>query len=183
MGYTATMSQILSGSIFGDHSSPLSDTTLLSSVASRCDLFKHVTTQMPYALWVSLFAVLCGTAMVGNGVSSALALCVAVVVQSLCTLCVAAPVIAANGRFDVFTETALFLAKRIRKWRGKEIEDAMAEGDLDVLRQRTKAFAFEKGADADYLLRALAKCGLAKANSNESEPKVTAVAMQSMVGG
>ena len=44
--YTATMSQILSGSIFGDHSSPLSDTTLLSSVASGCDLFRHVVTQV-----------------------------------------------------------------------------------------------------------------------------------------
>ena len=44
--YTATMSQILSGSIFGDHSSPLSDTMLLSSVASGCDLFRHVVTQV-----------------------------------------------------------------------------------------------------------------------------------------
>ena len=46
--YTATMSQILSGSIFGDHSSPLSDTTLLSSVASGCDLFRHVVTQVGF---------------------------------------------------------------------------------------------------------------------------------------
>lgn len=41
---------ILSGGIFGDHCSPISDTTAVSSLAAGCDLLTHVKTQLPYAL-------------------------------------------------------------------------------------------------------------------------------------
>jgi len=40
----------LEGAIFGDHCSPISDTTILSSAASRCRHIDHVRTQIPYAL-------------------------------------------------------------------------------------------------------------------------------------
>ncbi len=51
---------VLEGSIFGDHCSPLSDTTILSSVASASDHVDHVRTQMPYALVTMLTAILLG---------------------------------------------------------------------------------------------------------------------------
>ena len=41
---------ILGGGVFGDHCSPISDTTAVSSIASGCDLLEHVRTQLPYAL-------------------------------------------------------------------------------------------------------------------------------------
>ena len=41
---------ILGGGVFGDHCSPISDTTAVSAVASGCDLLEHVKTQLPYAL-------------------------------------------------------------------------------------------------------------------------------------
>ena len=41
---------ILGGGVFGDHCSPISDTTAISSIAAGCDLLTHVKTQMPYAL-------------------------------------------------------------------------------------------------------------------------------------
>ncbi|GAB2697417.1 Na+/H+ antiporter NhaC family protein [Aliiglaciecola aliphaticivorans] len=41
---------ILGGGIFGDHCSPISDSTAVSSIASGCDLLEHVRTQLPYAL-------------------------------------------------------------------------------------------------------------------------------------
>ena len=44
------LSAILGGGIFGDHCSPISDTTAVSAVASGCDLLEHVKTQLPYAL-------------------------------------------------------------------------------------------------------------------------------------
>jgi Na+/H+ antiporter NhaC len=40
----------ISGGVFGDHSSPISDTTIISAMASDCDLVEHTNTQMPYAL-------------------------------------------------------------------------------------------------------------------------------------
>ena len=47
---------VLSASVLGDHCSPISDTTILSSLASRCDHLAHVRTQLPYALTVGAFA-------------------------------------------------------------------------------------------------------------------------------
>ncbi|MFQ5690199.1 MAG: Na+/H+ antiporter NhaC family protein [Gemmatimonadota bacterium] len=48
------ISSVLAGAIFGDHCSPISDTTVLSSMASACDHVDHVRTQLPYALTVAL---------------------------------------------------------------------------------------------------------------------------------
>jgi Na+/H+ antiporter NhaC len=50
---------ILGGGIFGDHCSPISDTTAVSAVASGCDLLEHVKTQLPYALFGGAITVLC----------------------------------------------------------------------------------------------------------------------------
>jgi Na+/H+ antiporter NhaC len=52
-----SISAVLEGSIFGDHCSPISDTTVLSSVASGSDHVDHVRTQAPYALCAALAAV------------------------------------------------------------------------------------------------------------------------------
>lgn len=60
---------VLSGSIFGDHCSPISDTTVLSSQASGCNHLAHVWTQMPYAIFVAIVTVVCGTLPLGFGVS------------------------------------------------------------------------------------------------------------------
>lgn len=48
------LAAILGGGIFGDHSSPISDTTAVSSLAAGCDLLEHVRTQLPYALAVGI---------------------------------------------------------------------------------------------------------------------------------
>jgi Na+/H+ antiporter NhaC len=47
---------VISGGIFGDHASPISDTTIISSMAAGCDHVAHVRTQLPYALWGALFS-------------------------------------------------------------------------------------------------------------------------------
>lgn len=65
----ASIAGVLAGAIFGDHCSPISDTTVLSSQASGCDHVAHVRTQMPYALLVAGISVICGTIPVGFGVS------------------------------------------------------------------------------------------------------------------
>jgi len=56
----ATVAAILGGSVFGDHCSPISDTTIMSSMASSCDHVDHVRTQLPYALLAAGVAVLVG---------------------------------------------------------------------------------------------------------------------------
>ncbi len=55
-----TISSVLAGAIFGDHCSPISDTTVLSSMASASDHVDHVRTQLPYALLVAVVGMLVG---------------------------------------------------------------------------------------------------------------------------
>jgi Na+/H+ antiporter NhaC len=45
-----TVGAVLAGAVFGDHASPISDTTILSSLAAQCDHVEHVNTQLVYAL-------------------------------------------------------------------------------------------------------------------------------------
>jgi len=61
----AVMGTILAGSVWGDHCSPISDTTILSSMATGCDHNDHVATQLPYALFVAFFSSIFGDLCVG----------------------------------------------------------------------------------------------------------------------
>lgn len=65
----ACIGSVLAGAIFGDHCSPISDTTILSSQSCGCDHIAHVITQLPYALTVAAVGVLFGTLPIGWGVS------------------------------------------------------------------------------------------------------------------
>ncbi|MFC1634830.1 Na+/H+ antiporter NhaC family protein [Planctomycetota bacterium] len=53
-----SLGAVLDGAIFGDHCSPISDTTIMSSIASSCKLIEHVRTQLPYSLFVAGLALL-----------------------------------------------------------------------------------------------------------------------------
>ncbi len=58
---------VLAGAVWGDHCSPISDTTVLSSIASGCNHIEHVRTQLPYAMLVGSVALLFGTIPGGYG--------------------------------------------------------------------------------------------------------------------
>lgn len=64
----ASVASVLAGAVWGDHCSPLADTTLLSAMASGCDLVEHVRTQLPYALLVGAVALVFGNLAVGYGI-------------------------------------------------------------------------------------------------------------------
>lgn len=72
-----TVSCVLAGAVLGDHCSPISDTTILSSLASSCNHIQHVRTQMPYALTVGFVAVLFGTLPASFGLPFWLSLIIA----------------------------------------------------------------------------------------------------------
>lgn len=61
---------VLDGAIFGDHCSPISDTTILSAIVSSCDPMHHVRTQIPYALTVAFVALMCGYVPAALGLPS-----------------------------------------------------------------------------------------------------------------
>lgn len=64
------VASVLAGSVMGDHCSPISDTTIMSSLASSCNHMQHVSTQMPYALTVGGVALLIGVLPTALGLPS-----------------------------------------------------------------------------------------------------------------
>ena len=76
---------VLDGAIFGDHCSPISDTTIMSSIASSCDLIEHVRTQLPYSLFVAGLALLCAYLPSALGLAAGLSFLLAVSV-TICLL-------------------------------------------------------------------------------------------------
>lgn len=67
---TVTIGAVLAGAVFGDHCSPISDTTIVSAFASDCDNMEHVRTQMPYALLAAGLAIFLGYLPAGFGLTS-----------------------------------------------------------------------------------------------------------------
>lgn len=85
------LSATLAGSVFGDHCSPISDTTILSSTGSQCNHLKHVGTQIPYAVIVAVccaigYVVAGVTNSLGQGVSTVISLAVAIVLLTIVLL-------------------------------------------------------------------------------------------------
>jgi len=65
----SSIAAVLTGAVWGDHCSPISDTTILSSMATQCNHLDHVRTQMPYALFVGLVAICFGSLPAAFGIS------------------------------------------------------------------------------------------------------------------
>ena len=72
------VASVMAGAVMGDHCSPISDTTIMSSMASGCNHLQHVKTQMPYALTVGSVALLIGVLPTALGLPSWLAVVVAI---------------------------------------------------------------------------------------------------------
>lgn len=65
--FLSSIASILAGATFGDHCSPISDTTIMSSMASGADHIDHVRTQLPYALLTAGVSIMFGYLLVGFG--------------------------------------------------------------------------------------------------------------------
>ncbi len=77
-----SLSAVLAGSVFGDHCSPISDTTILSSTGARCNHINHVSTQIPYTLVV---ATSCLVGYIVAGITTSLLF---TWISALSTLCI-----------------------------------------------------------------------------------------------
>ena len=79
-------SAVLTGAIFGDHCSPISDTTILSSTGAGCDHIEHVRTQIWYAVFVGIVTVLFGYIPAGLGLSIIIVLPLSLVALFILTM-------------------------------------------------------------------------------------------------
>merc|ERR1712127_9342 len=99
---------ILAGAVAGDHASPISDTTILASMASECEILQHVKTQAPYALMVSIWSVLVGTIPSGLGAfPNWVSLLLGFLVMLFHVVCIGSSTINKTGQYDIFTEIYL----------------------------------------------------------------------------
>ena len=99
---------ILAGAVAGDHASPISDTTILASMASECEILQHVKTQAPYALMVSIWSVLVGTIPSGLGTfPNWVSILLGFTVMLLHVVVTSEFAINKTGRYDIFTELYL----------------------------------------------------------------------------
>ena len=85
-------SAVLTGAIFGDHCSPISDTTILSSMGAGCDHIEHVKTQMWYALFVAGATIILGYIPAGLNVPVYIILPVAIIVLVIAVKFIGKPV-------------------------------------------------------------------------------------------
>ncbi|MBB6630039.1 Na+/H+ antiporter NhaC family protein [Clostridium algidicarnis] len=83
---------VLTGAIFGDHCSPISDTTILSSMGAGCDHLDHTKTQIWYAIFVAMFAVIFGYIPVGLNVPVYIVLPVDVIILGALVYLIGKPV-------------------------------------------------------------------------------------------
>jgi Na+/H+ antiporter NhaC len=91
-----TVSSVLAGAVFGDHCSPISDTTILSSMASGCDHIDHVRTQLPYAVCVAITGMIVGDVPTAFGLSPYLSIGLGLCVISAIVFWMGRPVDAAS---------------------------------------------------------------------------------------
>lgn len=68
------ISSVLAGSVWGDHCSPIADTTILSSMASKCNHIDHVKTQLPYSILVGSVSLILGDLLTAFGFSPYIAI-------------------------------------------------------------------------------------------------------------
>ncbi|MFQ6617449.1 MAG: Na+/H+ antiporter NhaC family protein [Fidelibacterota bacterium] len=79
--FLSTIGAVLAGSTFGDHCSPISDTTILSSMASGSDHIDHVKTQIPYAIFTASLGLIIGYLPAGFGINPVISLVAGVIVM------------------------------------------------------------------------------------------------------
>ena len=99
---------ILAGAVAGDHASPISDTTILSAMASECQILQHVKTQAPYAIVVAIWSILVGTIPSGRATfANWVSILLGFMMMVLHVVLFSEFTINKTGRYDILTEIYL----------------------------------------------------------------------------
>jgi Na+/H+ antiporter NhaC len=126
--FYSTIAGILSGVVTGAHASPVSDTSVLGALACRCDLFRHIATQVPYTIVCATISIVLGTLPIGYNIwPNFVSLLLAILAMATFLRLVCKHTVDPNGHYDVFTEFYIKL---------REGEDS----HLSRLRQETIKF-------------------------------------------
>ena len=144
---------ILAGAVAGDHASPISDTTVLSSMACECELLSHVKTQAPYALMVAVWSILVGTIPSGRGLANWICILLGFIFMLFHAVLTSESAINKTGRFDIFTELYICCSRKNRGFYEKLKEDTVIAFETGEAVPLSKA-AVKKLANEDSLISA-----------------------------
>ncbi|KAL3924883.1 MAG: hypothetical protein SGILL_000776 [Bacillariaceae sp.] len=140
--FYSVVAGVLSGSVAGDHMSPISDTTVLSALACDVTLIAHVTTQAPYVVIVILVSCIFGTIPIGfDAWPNMVGIALGWVISGLFVWFVCVPIISPTGRWDPFFKYCCsrgqdkefmetLTADCVRKYNGETVEMKTAEDEL-----------------------------------------------------
>ncbi|KAA8500069.1 Uncharacterized protein FVE85_7654 [Porphyridium purpureum] len=119
--YYLTVSAILAGAVFGDHATAISDTTILSAMASKCDLQAHVITQLPYALSMGVFSTIFGYLLAGYAYDAWVGLLVGFAVVIAFALCFGVRIDHPNSKQDLMSISSEFFRTKLLKREPREV--------------------------------------------------------------
>jgi Na+/H+ antiporter family len=126
--FYAVVASVLNGAVAGNHMCPISDTTIVSSLAADCAVMQHVAT--PYCVVVVIATVLFGTLPIGYQLwSSYISTILGIIILSLFVYFGCVPIIEPSGKYDIFTELYLTL-----------IQNNNNKSNLQALREDTIIF-------------------------------------------
>lgn len=155
--YYASLAGILAGSVYGSHVSPISDTTILSSLSTRCDLQRHVITQFPYATLAAFWAVVAGCIPSGQKtlppVGSNL---LGIFLVIISVLILGAPVSSPRGRLDLITYLYAMFRWKVLGHNPATIESLRLQ-IMVIDQEGEKDDVIGQGIRRDYLIWALRK--------------------------
>ncbi len=110
--FYSTVAGVLSGSVAGDHMSPISDTTVLSSLASECGLMNHVGTQAPYVAVTVIISIVVGTIPIGfDAWPNIIGILLGFAVIGVFVLFFCKPILSPTGAWDPITLIYIMLTK------------------------------------------------------------------------
>jgi hypothetical protein len=110
--FYSVVAGVLSGSVAGDHMSPISDTTVLSALATQCKLMAHVNTQAPYALVAIILSVLVGTIPIGRDAwPNIVGFLLGFIILGIFVYFFCKPIISPTGAWDPITALYLKITK------------------------------------------------------------------------
>jgi len=128
--FYATVSAVLGGAVAGDHMSPISDTTVLTSLACDVNLMKHVNTQAPYVFWVVLFSVLFGYIPIGYGAyPNIVGILLGWVACGLFVFFICVPVVSPTGAWDIVTKLCCGRSEELKELAADCVKKASSENN------------------------------------------------------
>ncbi|ORX77268.1 transporter Na+/H+ antiporter family [Anaeromyces robustus] len=126
------ISGVLTGSIFGDHCSPISDTTILSSMASGCNHISHVRSQIFYALYVAIISIICGYLPAGFGIRWYITLPFAIVIMAIGLI-----IIGKKVQYDIPIDIETVKIKEEEEGKILPEDDKVTDKPIEIIKSST----------------------------------------------